>query len=130
MPVPTLTPLYAAALALLFVAISVRTLRLRRHLRIVIGDGANETMLRAMRAHANFAEYTPLALLLIFFVELQAQATWLIHLLCLSLVIGRLSHAHGVSRSPENHLYLVFGMAMTFSAIIIAALILFALTMT
>ena len=35
------TSFYAALLALLFVALSVRTLRLRRRLRIAIGDAGN-----------------------------------------------------------------------------------------
>ena len=58
-------PLYAALLALLFIALSVRTLRLRRHLKIAVGDAGNTQMLRAMRAHANFAEYVPMCLLLL-----------------------------------------------------------------
>ena len=54
--VPNVIPFYATALALFFFALSVRTLRLRRDLRIGIGDAGNETMLRAIRVHANFAE--------------------------------------------------------------------------
>lgn len=61
--------LYAALLALLFVALSIRTLLMRRRLGIAIGDAGNESMLRAMRVHSNFAEYVPLSLLLIYFVE-------------------------------------------------------------
>ena len=56
--------LYAALLAVIFVALSVRTLLLRRRLGIAIGDGDDPRMLRAMRAHANFAEYVPFSLLL------------------------------------------------------------------
>lgn len=37
---------YAALLAVVFVALSVRTLRLRRRLRIAIGDGDNRLMLQ------------------------------------------------------------------------------------
>jgi len=62
-------PLYAALLAMLFVALSIRTLRLRRRLRIGIGDAGNEQMLRAMRVHSNFAEYVPLTLFLIYLAE-------------------------------------------------------------
>jgi len=62
-------PVYAALLALLFVFLSVRTIRMRRRLRIGIGDAENPVMLRAMRVHANFAEYVPMGLLLAFFVE-------------------------------------------------------------
>ena len=60
-----IVPAYAALLALFFVALSIRTLRLRRELRIAVGDGGNPAMLRAMRVHANFAEYVPLGLILL-----------------------------------------------------------------
>ncbi|MBV0881703.1 hypothetical protein KTQ42_20690 [Noviherbaspirillum sp. L7-7A] len=38
--------LYAALLAMLYAALSVRSLRLRRWLRIAIGDSGDERMLR------------------------------------------------------------------------------------
>jgi uncharacterized membrane protein YecN with MAPEG domain len=95
------TPLYAALLALLFVALSVRTLRLRRRLRIPLGDGGAEQMVRAMRVHANFAEYTPLTLLCLFMLELQHVPLVAINALGTALVLGRLLHAHGVSAAPE-----------------------------
>jgi uncharacterized membrane protein YecN with MAPEG domain len=111
-------PLYASLLALLFVALSIRTLRLRRSLRIAIGDSGNTAMLRAMRVHSNFAEYVPLSLVLIFIAESQAAHPYFIHALGLALLIGRVSHAYGVSQSKENYAFRVFGMAMTLTTII------------
>ncbi len=63
-----ITILYAALLAILFVVLSIRTIRLRRSLKIGVGDAGNYKMLRAIRVHSNFSEYVPLAVLLIFFV--------------------------------------------------------------
>ncbi len=74
-----------------------------------------------MRVHSNFAEYTPYALLLIFMVELGGGHGWLVHGLCICLMLGRLSHAVGVSKISENYHYRVFGMAMTFTALVGAA---------
>jgi len=115
-------PIYAALLALLFVALSMRTLRMRRSLRIAVGDAGNEALLRAMRVHANFAEYVPLALLLAFFAENRGARPLVIHGLCVCLVIGRCIHAYGVSHVKENFRFRVFGMAMTFFSIIAAAI--------
>ena len=114
-------PLYAALFALLFVMLSVRTLRLRRTLRIAIGDSGNETMLRAMRVHSNFAEYVPFSLLLILLVEMQAAPPVLVHALCLCLLVGRLSHAFGVSQLKENYRYRVVGMVLTFTTLVASA---------
>jgi uncharacterized membrane protein YecN with MAPEG domain len=113
--------LYASLLSLLFVGLSVRTLRMRRGLRIAVGDGGNEAMLRAMRAHANFAEYVPFSLLLLYLVERSGASGTLVHLLGLCLVVGRVSHAIGVSRVDERYGYRVFGMAMTFVCLIITS---------
>ena len=115
------TGLYAALLGLLFVALSVRTLLLRRTLRIAVGDAGNPEMLRAMRVHANFAEYIPLALFLIYLCETQGANRILVHALCLALLVGRLSHSYGVSQSNENYRFRVAGMALTFTPVIVAS---------
>ena len=114
-------PLYAALLAFVFVALSVRTLRLRRRLKIGIGDGGNKEMLRAMRVHSNFSEYVPISLIFIFLVEAQGSQPWLVHALGLCLLVGRLAHAFGVSQARENFTFRVAGMALTFTVIISSA---------
>lgn len=107
-------PLYAALLALLFVVLSVRTLLLRKNLQIGIGDAGNKQLQRAMRVHANFSEYVPLALLLLFLLETTAAPGWLLHALGSSLLLGRLLHAYGVSQQKEDLRFRVSGMALTF----------------
>lgn len=114
-------PLYTALLALLFVFLSIRTLNLRRKLRIVIGDGGNPVMLRAMRTHANFAEYVPLGILLIVGSEQLDAPAALLHALGLLLLVGRLLHAFGVSSESEVLAYRVTGMAMTLTCYLVAA---------
>ena len=116
-----IVPLYASILALLFVALSVRTLRMRRGLKIAIGDAGNPAMLRAMRVHSNFAEYVPLSLLLIYFVEVGGANVLIVHILALCLLVGRASHAFGVSQINENYAFRVFGMAMTFTTLVSAS---------
>ena len=117
-----ITPLYAAILGLIFVGLSIRTLRLRRKLKVALGSGEQPILMRAIRVHSNFAEYVPISLLLLYFLELQIGPTFLVHLLCVALLIGRSVHAYGVSQINENHRFRVIGMALTFVVIISAAL--------
>ena len=82
--------------------------------------------MRAARVHGNFAEYVPFALLLLVMVELRgapgSQALgWTLHTLGLVLVLGRASHAFGVSRTPENFRWRVTGMMLTFAVFLLAA---------
>jgi len=112
-----ITPLYASVLAILFVALSVRTLRMRHRLKIAVGDAGNQALLRAIRVHSNFAEYVPLSLLLISFVEMSGASALLVHFLGLCLLVGRAVHAYGVSQLNENYAFRVAGMAMTFTTL-------------
>jgi uncharacterized membrane protein YecN with MAPEG domain len=116
-----IVPLYAGLLGLLFCALSVRTLRLRRTMRVAVGDGGNIVMLRAMRVHANFAEYVPLCLVLLYLLETQGTGPLFLHILGSGLLMGRLSHAYGVSREPENYRFRVLGMTLTLGVLIAAS---------
>lgn len=118
------TPIYAALLALLFVFLSLRTIRLRRRHRFALGDGDNPELRRAMRAHANFAEYVPFALLLVYFVERDGAHLALVHALGLALLAGRLLHAWGVSQPREDFRFRVTGMVLSFGVLLTTALLL------
>jgi hypothetical protein len=126
----TILPFYASLLAFLFVYLSIRTIRARRSLGIGLGHAENPVMLRAMRVHANFAEYVPIALLLIFLVESSAAQPLFVHALGSTLVVARLSHAFGVSREPENFAFRVFGMALTFTVLLVCAIYLLAIAVS
>nr|WP_315472278.1 MAPEG family protein [uncultured Undibacterium sp.] len=117
-------PIYAALCGVLFFYLSVRTIGLRRKLKIGIGTSDNQEMLRAMRVHSNFAEYVPIVLFLIYFVEVQGGARLLIHALGLCLLFGRCLHAYGVSQLKEKFVFRVTGMAMTFTAMLSSCLFL------
>ena len=112
-----ITPYYAAILALLFIVLSIRTIKARREHKVPIGDGGEKNILRASRVHANFSEYVPFTLILISMVELQSYSTWIIHGLCLTLLTARLAHAYGVSQSNENFKFRIFGTATTINII-------------
>lgn len=114
--------LYAPLLAILFFILSVRTIRLRRKLKIAVGDSGSHQMLRAMRVHSNFSEYVPLCLILIYLVESSGANTAIVHALGVTLLAGRLSHAYGLSQVNENFRFRIGGMAMTFTVILTSSL--------
>lgn len=115
-----LVPVYAAIIGLLFIAISLRTIMLRRSKQIAIGTADDPEMARGMRAHANFAEYVPLALLLLFFAEQSGSGAVTIHILCCALILGRVLHFLAVSKENEDLRLRVTGMILTLGTIISA----------
>ncbi len=116
------TRLYAALLALLFVALSARTVSMRQKLRVALGDGSQPAMTRAMRAQANFAEYVPFALLLMYRMERHTDSHGWAHVLGIVLVVARVCHAWGFGREPETWQLRAAGTALTFFVILAAAL--------
>ncbi len=95
--VPIITALYGAIIGLLAVVLTVNVIRNRVGLKINDGDGGSEPMRMAIRAHANFAQHAPLALLLIGFAEAMGTSKIIIHVLGAALVLARLLSAWGLS---------------------------------
>ena len=124
MPPAPATALYAAILALVFVALSARVIVRRRAARVSIGMGGDAGLERRARVHANFAEYVPLALVLLLLAELSRSPAWLLHLAGIALVLGRVAHAVGLSRRPEDFRLRVAGMVATLTTILVLALVL------
>ncbi len=117
-----IVPLYAALLAALFIVLSVRVIGQRRRVQAAIGDAGDAALARAIRVHANFAEYVPLALLLLWMLESAGGAALLLHALGALLLVARVVHALGVSNVSEDLRLRVVGMTGTFAVIAIAAL--------
>jgi uncharacterized membrane protein YecN with MAPEG domain len=67
--------------------------------------------------HSNFAEYVPMSLLMMALAESTDVHAWLLHGTGIALIIARLSHAFGVSQTPENFNFRVTGMALTFTVL-------------
>lgn len=113
-------PLYAGLLALWFVVLSIRVIGWRRGSSTSLGDGGDAAALRLIRGHGNFAEYTPLALLLLAILELSHFSTYLLHALGASLLVARLLHGYALSFSPKFTLGRMLGMMLTFTVLLVA----------
>jgi uncharacterized membrane protein YecN with MAPEG domain len=116
------TPLYAGLLALWFLVLSVRVLNYRRQ-GISFGDGGNPKVLRVVRGHANFAEYVPLALLLMAILELSRFSIYVLHALGITLVIARLLHGYALSFTEHFQFGRVGGAALTIAVLLIEAVL-------
>lgn len=121
---PLIVPAYAAVLGLMFVAISFRVAKARRTMRIGLGTGGDRQLERYIRVQGNFAEYVPMAVILLTFLEMQAWPEWLTHTLCALLLIARVVHALGVAREPEDIRFRAAGMVTTLSILIVTSVLL------
>ena len=98
---PSVTLTYAAVLGLIFVVLSFNVATKRGSMKISHGPGPNNEIEGAMRAQENFAEYVPLALILMAGLELTGADTTLLRWIGGLLVVVRLSHAIGLIAEPK-----------------------------
>ena len=93
---PAVTALYAGLLGLMSIAIAFPAGRMRGQKGISVGDGGDIELTLAMRRHANFVEFVPLALILIGLLEMNGVGPLAIHGLGAALVGFRVCHAIGL----------------------------------
>lgn len=116
-----ITALYAALAGVLIVALGLRTAFGRRANKIGIGDGSNDLLMRRMRVHGNAVENIPIALILLGLLEVNLGHPILLHALGVTLLIGRLLHAWGLSSSVGVSFGRMYGMLLTWGMILVTA---------
>lgn len=93
------TGFYASLLALLLLTLAYRVICLRRQFKIGLLDEGNVTLRKAIRIHGNAVEYIPLTLILMACAELNNVSVLMLHCLGIAIVVLRVWHAVGLSRS-------------------------------
>ena len=127
MHAPVISATYLGVLGLIYTVLSMRVVQLRRGNRIGFGDGDNATLRAAIRAHAHFAEYVPLIVLMVAALELFGTAAVQLHMLLGALVVSRIMHPFGLHAKPGTIQFFVgrvLGMALTLFVLVTSALLL------
>jgi len=91
----------------------------RRH-KISLGDAGNADLQRAVRAHANAAEYIPAACVGLLALALldTASPLWLLHASGISLTVGRIFHGAGLHAGAINFGRMI-GILLTWIALLL-----------
>jgi uncharacterized membrane protein YecN with MAPEG domain len=96
--VPSIS-IYAALLALLAAALTVNVILNRVRSGVASGDGGVSGLARAIRAHANFTEQAPIALIAIACGEASGVRPFVVNILGVALIVARLTAAYALNRS-------------------------------
>ncbi|MGB5677452.1 MAG: MAPEG family protein [Gammaproteobacteria bacterium] len=108
--------IYAVISVVLIIYLSFEVIKTRRKHQISVGDGDNEELQTAQGAQSNAIEYIPISLLLLFYLEYNGASNWVIHLAGITLIIGRIIHAHGLLKRSLSRR--VLGMQITIYVLI------------
>lgn len=118
--IPQISLLITAVFVLMSIPMSIAVGVRRAKTGIQLLHGDDQQLLRLMRAHANFVEYVPLALLALIAAELSGVASWLIWLCGGILLLARLIHYFGL-RAAEDSKGRAIGAGLTTLAMLVSA---------
>ena len=127
MTIPAITAVYLGVLGLLYAFLGLRVARFRRGNKIVFGDADNLYLRSAIRAHANFAEYVPIIVLINAMLEMGGAASVQMHVLLGTLTVSRILHPFGMHAKPMTPQFIVgriVGMILTFLVLVASAVLL------
>ena len=116
------TAIYAGLLALMMVFLAALVVRLRGKHRVTLQDGGNPDMMLGIRVFGNFAEYVPMALVLMMLAESAGTPSWALHGLGVALITGRVAHALGLRHDRGTTPGRFVGMNLTWGVIVSAGL--------
>ena len=86
----------SAAAVIVNLWLGMRIGKLRHALKLSVGDGGNDAVLRRMRAQTNFIEQAPITLILFALVEAAGKGgVWLAPLGAV-FMLGRIAHGFGM----------------------------------
>ena len=109
--------IYIALSCLILSKLSINVIKLRRQNKVSFGDDGDRTLMRRIRAQANFIEYTPIFLLSLIGIEWLAVENIPYYFLYINIVgslfiIGRILHA--LSLYKKKIMHRKTGMIITF----------------
>jgi len=107
----SISVLFTIIFIIFYLVLTIFTIKIRKSTRIAYGDGNNKKLIRAIRAHGNFFEFTVFFIISSFLLEaLDADAIYLL-VVNILFVLGRVSHAYSMFK--EKLKFRVLGMMTT-----------------
>jgi uncharacterized protein len=106
---------------ILILVLSVLVVRQRQKHHVVIGDGGIPSLIQAIRAFGNAVEYIPTGLIAIAVLAFAGAAALQVHAIGVMLLISRIAHAIGLSRSTDASVFRTVGVLATWITYIAAS---------
>ncbi len=114
----TLVSASLLGLLLVYLSIGVTNARGRKN----SGDCDEDTLQNAIRAHGNFTEYAPMALILIGLLEYTGANVYLTIGISAAFVVGRFMHGLTFGKFEGANPFRYWGTVLTFLSILVAAI--------
>jgi uncharacterized protein len=110
---PLISAATAGILILMQTALMMTVIAARRRNRQSIGDGGHHDLLLAIRRHGNFAENAAIFVAGFALLELAGGGRVGLAVMCAAFVLGRISHAIGLSMTKTVNPFRSGGVVLT-----------------
>lgn len=119
-----ITGLYVGTLAIMMALLVVNVVRKRFKNRVGLGDGGVDELQQAIRIHGNFTEMVPMILIIMVLFEILKFSPFLIHVFGIVLILSRVLHYMGVSKTPYSSKGRVAGTSLALLLLLMGGLLL------
>jgi uncharacterized membrane protein YecN with MAPEG domain len=129
MPSAHAAALWVGLHLILLLVLSVLVVRQRRAHGVVLGDADIPQLTQAVRTFGNATEYVPAGLVALAVLAMAGAPPMIVHVMGLTLFVGRVAHAVGLSRHGGSSILRSAGVTLTWLAYILGgvALIFYAI---
>jgi uncharacterized protein len=103
--------LFTIIFIIFYLILTIITINVRKSSKVAYGDDNNKKLIKAIRAHANFFEFTVFFIISSFLLEILDANQMYVLFVNIVFLLGRISHAHSMLK--EKILFRVIGMMAT-----------------
>jgi uncharacterized membrane protein YecN with MAPEG domain len=103
--------LFTIIFIIFYLILTIITIKERRSSKVAYGDDNNKKLIKAIRAHANFFEFTVFFIISSFLLEILDANQIYVLFVNIIFLLGRISHAYSMLK--EKTLFRVIGMMAT-----------------
>ena len=107
---PVVSAITAGVLIIGQMALMLAVAGRRRGARQALGDGSDPGLLRAIRRHGNYAENAAIFVAALTLLELLGAQRWFVATLAAVFILGRASHAIGLTQTNTVNAWRVGGV--------------------
>jgi len=103
--------LFTIIFIIFYLILTIITIKARKSTKVAYGDDGNKELIKAVRAHGNFFEFTVFFIISSFLLEILDAGPIYVLFINIVFLIGRISHAYSMLK--EKIIFRMVGMMAT-----------------
>ena len=103
--------LFTIIFIIFYLILTIITIKARKSTKVAYGDEGNKELIKAVRAHGNFFEFTVFFIISSFLLEILDANQIYVLFINIVFLLGRISHAYSMLK--EKTLFRIIGMMAT-----------------